>query len=168
MVDRDGFRFNIGIVLVNQLGQLFWGRRVGASNAWQFPQGGLLTNESPKKALYRELYEEIGLKAQDVNLLHTTSGWIKYYLPKQFLRKNGLKPKVIGQKQRWYLLQLQTSEDHIQLDCSNKPEFESWQWVDYWHPLQEVIYFKRHVYWQVLKEFEAVLLAHQEKSLGEF
>lgn len=40
MIDTDGFRANVGIILANTQGQVLWTKRVG-HNSWQFPQGGL-------------------------------------------------------------------------------------------------------------------------------
>ena len=150
MVDRDGFRPNVGIVIANQRGQLLWAKRIG-QNAWQFPQGGVDRGESPEQALYRELYEEVGLKRQDVEILACTRGWLHYKLPKKYIRKH-CKPLCIGQKQKWYLLQLVGEEGNIRFDCGHKAEFDGWQWVNYWYPVDKVVDFKRDVYRRALRE----------------
>lgn len=155
MIDEEGFRYNVGIIIVNSEGKLFWARRFG-KNAWQFPQGGLHENEDPTDAMYRELKEEVGLEKQDVELITSTRDWFYYRLPHHFMRRNS-HPKVIGQKQKWYLLKLISPENHIKLDLDQSPEFDQWKWVDYWQPLKEVIYFKRRVYRKALKEFEPFL-----------
>ena len=149
-IDSEGFRANVGIILSNDEGQLMLAGRVG-SNGWQFPQGGMLEGESPEDAMYRELHEEVGLTAQDVNVLGETSDWLRYRLPDRFVRQNS-KPLCIGQKQRWFLLRLTATEDRVRFDRSDKPEFDRWRWVDFWHPVKEVIYFKRRVYAQALHE----------------
>ena len=77
MIDSDGFRPNVGIVLVNTRGQVLWARRIG-QNAWQFPQGGIKPDEAPEEALYRELQEEVGLVEADVKVLARTQGWLRY------------------------------------------------------------------------------------------
>lgn len=153
MIDAKGFRLNVGIILLNQSGQVFWGKRIGLANAWQFPQGGIQDNETAEEAMHRELTEELGLSDSDVKVLGVTKGWLYYYLPKHMRRYNS-KPLCIGQKQKWFLLQLTSSEDHIQLDKSPKPEFGGWRWVDYWLPAAEVIRFKRRVYKAALKQLE--------------
>ena len=66
MIDSDGFRANVGIVVANDHGQVLWARRVGGRDAWQFPQGGINRDESPEQALYRELLEEVGLDRKSV------------------------------------------------------------------------------------------------------
>lgn len=153
MIDEDGFRLNVGIILVNSKGQLLWARRIAPKNAWQFPQGGLRENETPKEAMYRELQEELGLLPQDVGIIAETKDWLAYHLPYRFRRYDS-QPVCIGQKQKWFLLKLLSDESHIQLDNSENPEFDQWVWVSYWHPLEHVISFKRSVYKQVLHEFE--------------
>lgn len=151
MIDSSGYRLNVGIILTNHKGQLFWARRVG-QNAWQFPQGGVHENESLEEALYRELHEEAGLKAEDVNVLATSKGLLSYRLPKKLIRQDN-KPICVGQKQKWFLLRHISSEDNIRFDQGDKPEFDDWMWVNYWFPLRQVIAFKREVYRRALKEF---------------
>ncbi len=152
MIDAEGFRPNVGIVLTNARGQLLWARRVGGQDAWQFPQGGIHEHEDAETALYRELNEEVGLKAGDVKILARTRGWLRYRLPKRLIRK-GSKPLCVGQKQKWFLLQLVSSDDSIHLDEHDGPaEFDQWRWVSYWYPLDKVVAFKRDVYRRALKE----------------
>ncbi|MBX2809350.1 MAG: RNA pyrophosphohydrolase [Cellvibrionaceae bacterium] len=150
MIDEDGFRANVGIILNNAQGQLLWAKRAGSNNGWQFPQGGIKQGESPKQALYRELYEEIGLQPEDVNIIDTTGGWLKYRLPQHLIR-TGQTPLCIGQKQRWFLLQLLSDDSAINLHTSPCSEFEQWRWVSYWYPIDQVIAFKRNVYRRALK-----------------
>lgn len=155
VIDRAGYRLNVGIVLINESGRVFWGKRQG-HDAWQFPQGGLAAGESALEAMFRELNEEVGLDRGDVEILGVTKRWLKYRLPKQYLR-HGTLPLVIGQKQKWYLLKLATSEQKIRLDLYDSPEFDSWRWIDYQEPQEQVIFFKKQVYVQALKELEFFL-----------
>lgn len=150
VIDKAGYRLNVGIILMNDSGRVFLGRRLG-HDAWQFPQGGLNAGETPHEAMYRELKEEVGLDKIDIEIMGYTRRWLKYRLPKQYLR-HGTTPLVIGQKQKWYLLRLKSSEQKIRLDLSDSPEFDSWRWVDYDEPVKHVIFFKRQVYAQALKE----------------
>jgi putative (di)nucleoside polyphosphate hydrolase len=155
VIDTDGFRPNVGIILCNDQNRLFWGRRVG-QNAWQFPQGGINRDESPEQAMYRELQEEVGLLPEHVDLLGSTSHWLRYRLPKRFIRRHS-HPVCIGQKQRWFLLRVHCRESDFCLDSCDKPEFDSWRWVKYWQPVREVIYFKRRVYERALEELAPLL-----------
>ena len=111
MVDADGFRPNVGIILANPQGRLLWTRRIGGQDAWQFPQGGIDEKEDAEVALYRELTEEVGLGADDVSVLGVTRGWLRYRLPKKLVRPR--EPQCIGQKQKWFLLQLESDESQI-------------------------------------------------------
>jgi putative (di)nucleoside polyphosphate hydrolase len=155
VIDRAGYRLNVGIILVNEKNRVFWGRRSG-HDAWQFPQGGIGSGETPIQAMYRELHEEVGLDKADVAILGATKRWLKYRLPKQYLR-HGTEPLVIGQKQKWYLLKLVVNEQKVKLDLSDSPEFDSWRWVDFNEPKEQVIFFKRQVYDAALKELEPLL-----------
>ncbi len=156
MIDSDGFRPNVGIMLANNRGQLLWARRVGGRDAWQFPQGGIKKGESPREALYRELREEVGLEPEAVEVLGTTRGWLRYRLPERFVRKDQ-KPVCIGQKQKWFLLRLLEEDSAVRLDLNDVPEFDHWQWVSYWYPLGQVISFKREVYRRAMKELALTL-----------
>lgn len=156
MIDSEGFRLNVGIIIHNDQGQLLWCRRVRKSDAWQFPQGGIQEGESPLAAMYRELEEELGLMPSDVTYVAESKQWLSYMLPHEF-RRYYSKPLCVGQKQKWYLLQLKSSADAIRLDAAKEPEFEEWRWVDYWYPKAAVIEFKREVYRAVLNEFSVFL-----------
>jgi putative (di)nucleoside polyphosphate hydrolase len=151
VIDSDGFRPNVGIMLANDRGQLLWARRVGGHDAWQFPQGGIDAGESPEQALYRELHEEVGLRRESVEVLGSTRGWLRYRLPQRFIRE-GQSPLCIGQKQKWFLLRMLEEDTAVQLDLNDKPEFDRWQWVSYWYPLNQIISFKREVYRRAMKE----------------
>lgn len=155
MIDADGYRANVGIVLCNQHSQVMWARRVG-HDAWQFPQGGINAGEFPADAMFRELEEETGLRMKDVSVLASTSSWLRYKLPQRFVRKNS-EPRCIGQKQMWYLLQLESDEREFDLKASQKPEFDHWKWVDYWYPVENVVFFKRRVYQCALLQLETGL-----------
>ncbi len=155
LIDPDGFRPNVGIILTNTERHLFWGRRVG-QNAWQFPQGGIKSDETPQQAMFRELQEEVGLKPNQVTVLGSTRHWLRYRLPKRFIRRH-CGPICIGQKQVWFMLRVDCGEDAFCLDECDKPEFDAWRWVRYWQPLREVVYFKRRVYQQALEELAPVL-----------
>ena len=155
MIDSDGFRSNIGIVICNRVGQLLWAKRAGESG-WQFPQGGIKKRETLEQALYRELNEEVGLTAEDVRILHQTDDWLHYRLPKNFIRHHK-NPLCIGQKQKWFLLSLESNDSKVRLTKSGQPEFDEWRWVSYWYPLHQVIEFKRDVYRKALKELIAPL-----------
>ncbi len=152
MVDADGFRPNVGIVLTNRSAQVLWARRVGGHDAWQFPQGGIHDDESVEDALYRELNEEVGLLPEHVSILGRTRGWLRYRLPRRLRRYNST-PGFVGQKQKWFLLEMrEDAVGAVDLTGGDKPEFDDWRWVTYWYPLTQVVEFKRDVYRRALAE----------------
>ncbi len=165
MIDESGYRPNVGIIVINREGKLFWGRRIG-QDGWQFPQGGIDENETPKDALYRELHEEIGLLPEHVELLGQTRGWLKYHLPKRCIRA-GQKPLCIGQKQKWFLLRLVSHDSEVRLNSVDHPEFDAWRWVDYWDPIGDVVYFKRSVYRNALCELSHLGLPKGRRRLPD-
>lgn len=165
-IDTEGFRPNVGIIVLNARGQALWARRVGGKDAWQFPQGGINPGETPEQALYRELYEEVGLTRDQVSLIACTRGWLRYRLPQRLIRRRS-EPLCIGQKQKWYLLKLEAQESSISFDNGYKPEFDHWRWVSYWHPLSKVVTFKREVYRRALTELAPQQLQLERRWLRD-
>lgn len=157
MIDAEGFRANVGIVICNRNGQVFWARRFG-QHSWQYPQGGIDEGESAEQAMFRELHEEVGLNSKQVKILRVTKNWVRYRLPKRLIRQDS-KPVCIGQKQKWFLLQLTCPEEEVNLLHSGHPEFDDWRWVSYWYPIRNVVSFKRDVYRKVMKEFVSTTMS---------
>ena len=155
MLDREGYRPNVGIVLVNARNEVFWGKRI-REHSWQFPQGGIKHGESPEQAMYRELFEEVGLRPEHVKILGRTRGWLRYDVPKHWIKREW-RNTYRGQKQIWFLLRLVGRDTDVSLRASNHPEFDAWRWSDYWVPLEAVIEFKRGVYQQALIELSRIL-----------
>ncbi|MGN6153377.1 MAG: RNA pyrophosphohydrolase, partial [Lysobacteraceae bacterium] len=144
MIDPDGYRPNVAIVLMHPDGRVFWARRV-RRDGWQFPQGGMNSDETPTEAMYRELREETGLLPEHVDVIGSTPGWLRYRLPPRAVRRND-RMVCIGQKQVWFLLRFTGSESDLKLDLTETPEFDHWRWVDFWYPIEHVVNFKRSVY----------------------
>ncbi len=166
IIDADGFRANVGIVLMRRDGDVFLGRRAGG-RGWQFPQGGIREGESIEAAVYRELHEEVGLGAQDVELLGRTARWLRYRLPPRYVRRNR-HPLCIGQKQRWFLLRLRREVAVFDFESTGEPEFDEWRWTDFWQPAREVIYFKRKVYQRALIELAPVAFPTGQPALPDW
>lgn len=152
----------MGIILVNDDDRVFWARRAG-QEAWQFPQGGIDRHEDADQAMYRELHEETGLRAEHVQVIGQTSDWLYYRLPSRYVRRRS-RPVCIGQKQRWFLLRLTASESCVDLARTPQPEFDDWRWVHYWQPPEEVIFFKRRVYRCALRELAPLLATGLDKA----
>jgi putative (di)nucleoside polyphosphate hydrolase len=150
MLDREGFRPNVGIILLNQRNQVFWGKRI-RTHSWQFPQGGIKHGETPEQAMFRELHEEVGLHPEHVRIIARTRDWLRYEVPEHYIRRDA-RGHYKGQKQIWFLLQLMGRDTDMNLRATTHPEFDAWRWHDYWVPLDVVIEFKRQVYEMALTE----------------
>ena len=166
MIDSDGYRANIGIVITNDKKHILLAKRFKQSG-WQLPQGGIDEDETELDALYRELQEEVGLDSSHVTLIAKTPKWLRYELPDEHVRRTQ-KPMCIGQKQVWYLLKLDSSDDEISLDLHDDVEFDDWKWVDYWKPVDEVINFKRDVYEDMLKALAPILFENEHSIPSKF
>lgn len=163
MLDREGFRPNVGIILLNHRNQVFWGKRI-RTHSWQFPQGGIKHGESPEQAMFRELHEEVGLLPEHVRIVARTRDWLRYEVPQHFIRKDA-RGHYKGQKQIWFLLQLMGRDCDMNLRASTHPEFDAWRWHEYWVPLETVIEFKRDVYQLALSEL-ARFLPKPQNGIG--
>lgn len=151
MIDDDGYRPNVGIIVANAVGEVLWAKRV-RQDAWQFAQGGIQRGESPEQAMERELEEELGLTLRDVDVVGCTEGWLSYRLPQQYLRRRRQGRLCIGQRQKWFALRLTGPESRVRLDACETPEFDGWRWVNWWYPVEQVVEFKRAVYEAALTE----------------
>ena len=165
MLDREGYRPNVGIILVNQRNEVFWGKRI-REHAWQFPQGGIKRGETPEDAMYRELHEEVGLMPEHVEILGRTQGWLRYDVPKHWIKRQW-RDTYRGQKQIWYLLRLVGRDCDVSLRASTHPEFDAWRWSQFWVPLDTVIDFKRGVYRQALKELSGILFRIRQSQQNQ-
>ena len=153
---NDGYRPNVGIVITNQKGQVFWARRI-KHDGWQFPQGGIKRDETLVDAMYRELKEEAGLNRDQVQVLAHTKQWLHYDLPHRFLRhqlrRASNRPRFKGQKQVWFLIELLEDDSAVNLKSGlDTPEFDAWRWVETDFALKNIVDFKRSVYRKALAE----------------
>jgi putative (di)nucleoside polyphosphate hydrolase len=140
------FRANVGACLIDECDQVLALKRKGvAENSWQMPQGGIQEGESPRQAILRELGEEIGLGAADVEVLAERPDWLVYELPEEYRR-----PKVgWGQVQKWFLLR-------VMPDAIVNPdgkEFEAYEWLTPTDLMPRVVPFRKPVYERVLADF---------------
>ena len=154
MLDKDGYRLNVGIILLSPNNQVFWGKRKGESS-WQFPQGGLYENEEMEQGMLRELNEELGLLPKHIQIIAHTDKWLYYDVPSTYNRSHNRIYR--GQKQIWYLLRLIGQEYNINVKYHKEQEFDAWRWINYWEPIDLVIPFKHDVYEHALQELSKFL-----------
>ena len=147
---REGYRRNMAMIVINNDNKVLICRRRN-TQTWQFPQGGIDSNENIQEAMYRELHEEVGLSKEDVNIIGESKKTITYDIPIT-LRSKVLGGKFKGQDQKWFLLK--TIKDDLKINLNNEmiPEFEEFEWVSYWRSLDRIIDFKKEAYRQALTE----------------
>lgn len=159
MLDQHGYRPNVGIILTNPLKQVF-GETFGSAFL-AISSGRYQPRESPREAMFRELWEELGLFENQVRIISRTEDWLRYDVPDRWIRRD-LRGIYKGQKQIWFLLEFLGKNKDINLKATSHPEFEAWKWNDYWVPLSQVIDFKRGVYKEALKELAPALFTDKK------
>ena len=153
-----GYRPCVGVMLVNPAGEVFVGRRIDNKEGdfWQMPQGGIDEGEDPKHAALRELWEETGVTADKVAIIGQTGEPLRYDLPEELMGKlwGG---KFRGQEQEWFLARFDGSEDDIDLEAHETPEFCEYRWVPASMVADLIVPFKKRVYRAVVAEFAELI-----------
>ena len=147
---RDG----VGVVVLNSKNKVFVAKRIdNPKNIWQMPQGGKDESENYFEAPIRELQEETSIK--NVTLIKEIDNFITYLLPNHLL---GIiwRGKFKGQKQKWFIMKFNGSDDEIDVNTT-KPEFLEWKWVEIDQLIDVVVDFKRDVYKKVTNEIKKVV-----------
>ena len=150
IIDSEGMRHNVCIILCNEQGKIFLAKRVN-KDAWQFPQGGINKGEEPVEAMYREMHEEIGVNKNEVKLISESTNWFRYKIPKKIVDMNNY--KYIGQKQKSFLVKVPKDLKFNFKNSEEPQEFDDFTWVNYWFPIHKTIFFKKHAYRNMLVEF---------------
>ena len=155
------YRLGVGIVLLNNAGDVFVASRIDApGNAWQMPQGGIDPGENPRDTAFREMEEEIG--TAKATLLTESQDWIGYDLP-QDIADRVWKGKFRGQKQMWYLFQFDGIDSDINI-ATEKPEFNDWKWARFEDLPFMIVPFKKPLYEGVVAEFLSDVEKFRSKS----
>ena len=148
------YRLCVGMMILNPNNEILVGRRLDhPSGYWQMPQGGIDQNEIPEEAVWREMMEEIGTNNAD--LIHTSSQWINYKIPKDTLKTLPWGTKYVGQTQKWFVFRFTGKNTDINVRTEN-PEFSEWKWTNQNTLTNNVVPFKRNLYVKVLQEFKNI------------
>ena len=153
--NKSDYRRNVGVAIFNERGQIWLGKRFGANGpyAWQCPQGGIDKGEKPKAAARRELFEETGLRAENMEYLGKIKGWLYYDFPPEILAKNRKRFDNIGQRQKWYAFRYFGDGSDVNLTAHGPQEFSEWKWADLETIADTIVPFKRAVYQKLIFEF---------------
>ncbi len=149
-----------GIMLVNRNGRVFVGQRLDAAgsqypDAWQMPQGGIDKGEKAEDAALRELWEETGINAENIEVIAHSKEEYFYDLPEELLGKIW-KGKYRGQRQSWFLMRFTGVDENVDINTAH-PEFENWKWADPADLPDMIVPFKRDLYRAILNEFEPLI-----------
>ncbi|MEY3197129.1 MAG: hypothetical protein RLZZ59_497 [Pseudomonadota bacterium] len=148
------FRQGVGMMILNKDGKIFVGKRVESKfEAWQMPQGGILLGETPSRAVFREMMEELGCDCG--NIIAETKKWYSYNIP-DFLIDKLWAGQYKGQKQKWFLVRFTGEDSDININTET-PEFREWKWASVSEILEIIVPFKRRLYSAVMREFKGLL-----------
>jgi putative (di)nucleoside polyphosphate hydrolase len=162
--DLSLYRPNVGVVLFNREGKVWFGRRAKTEGPfnWQFPQGGVDAGEELHAAALRELQEETGVRS--ASLLGRTPDWMAYDFPPGWKGTKAMRGWR-GQKQVWFALKFEGEDSDVNLKAHLPPEFDAWRWADLEETVDLVVPFKRAAYETVVAAFRRYAVA--ERSAGE-
>ena len=148
------YRRGVGIMLLNDRGLVFGGRRIDTpGTAWQMPQGGIDEGESPRHAAMRELKEETG--ADNAEIIAESRGWLSYDLPPD-MAATIWGGRYRGQRQKWFAARFLGHDRDFDLK-THDPEFAEWKWLEAADLPRFIVPFKRQLYLDVLAEFRHIL-----------
>ena len=152
-IEKLPYRQNVGLMVLNEAGDVFVGQRKDNNvAAWQMPQGGIDEGEDAQVAALRELEEETGITTDLVAVVAVSDGWIPYDLPHNLVPKLW-KGRYRGQEQKWFLLRFHGSDNQVNIQTEH-PEFSAWQWLKINELADNIVPFKRDVYLEVIEEFK--------------
>lgn len=150
------YRPCVGLMVLNADGHIFAGQRIDSSlDAWQMPQGGIDSGESPLDAAIRELGEETGIKPHRVEVLRESAHWRDYDLPPHLVHKLW-KGRYRGQTQRWFAMRFLGEDAEIDI-AAHEQEFSRWSWMSPDELILRIVPFKRDTYGAVFAEFQDLL-----------
>ena len=150
------YRPGSGVMLLNAEGKVFVAQRLDSTlEAWQMPQGGLDEGEDPQAGALRELEEETGIRADQVEIIARCPVELTYDLPGDLVGKMW-KGRWRGQRQAWFLCRFTGRDEDVNIETEH-PEFRAWKWAEPKELPAMIVPFKKSLYEDVLKAFEAWL-----------
>jgi putative (di)nucleoside polyphosphate hydrolase len=151
---KKKYRKCVGMMILNNENKILVGRRIDhPSGYWQMPQGGIDENEVPEETVWREMIEEIG--TNNAQLIQSSSKWFSYDIPKETLKTLPWGDIFVGQNQKWFIFKFTGKDSDIDVGTEN-PEFSEWKWISKNSLTDNVVPFKKNLYFKVLEEFKNI------------
>ena len=147
------YRACVGIALFNSNGDVFVGERTDTPGAWQMPQGGIDSGEEPLDAGYRELYEETGVRKDQVELLELSPIVTQYTFPKD-IKGHPIYNSHLGQRQNWVAFRFKGDDSDVDIFAHDEKEFSQWRWTPLPSIVDTIVEFKKETYSQVIEMFQ--------------
>ncbi len=146
------YRPAAGVMLLNSEGKVFVAQRLDSTlEAWQMPQGGLDEGEDAEAGALRELEEETGIRAEQVEIVDRCPKELFYDLPEDLVGKLW-KGRWRGQRQIWFLCRFTGRDEDIDIQTAH-PEFRAWKWADPHELPAMIVPFKKKLYEDVIAAF---------------
>ncbi len=147
--EAQNFRPNVGLMIVNRDGKILAGDAFHYPGEWMMPQGGIDVAEAAEQAMWRELFEETGLRVEQLRLIHEHGDWLQYWF-----RKPQYKDDVyyVGQRQKWFLLEYNGPLPDP--EAVQEKEFSCFGWVEPEWLVAQIPPFKKVVYRTIVDAFD--------------
>lgn len=141
------YQANVAAILRDARGEILVCERIDTPGAWQFPQGGVDPDETEVEALWREVWEEIGVPPSALRIVEQRG-------PYRYRFNEGREKKGFhGKEQSYFLVEFAGREAPINI-ATEYPEFQDFRWIApeefrlKWLPPM-----KRKVYRAVFRDF---------------
>jgi len=119
---KTTMRTNVVGIIRNKEDKYLIQKNAYLENHWQFPQGGVDTDEQPEQSIVREASEELGIESKFLKVIKKLPGQHEYISPRYAQLLHGYR----GQSQTAFLLNFNGTDQDINLTKSHEVEKIKW------------------------------------------